>query len=87
VSDLLRAIGEEAYREPDLRRLLLDSPAVMGVQSIDVGHFQIRLVARTLPGKQFDVGRILRARITAGFLREGINLAAGLETAQPPGAG
>jgi moderate conductance mechanosensitive channel len=87
VSDLLRAIGEEAYREPDLRRLLLDSPAVMGVQSIDVGHFQVRLVARTLPGKQFDVGRILRARITAGFLREGINLAAGLETARPPGAG
>jgi moderate conductance mechanosensitive channel len=87
VSDLLRAIGEEAYREPDLRRLLLDSPAVMGVQSIDVGHFQVRLFARTLPGKQFDVGRILRARITAGFLREGINLAAGLETAQPPGAG
>jgi small conductance mechanosensitive channel len=87
VSDLLRAIGQEAYREPDLRRLLLDSPAVMGVQSIDVGHFQVRLVARTLPGKQFDVGRILRARITAGFLREGINLAAGLETAQPPGAG
>ena len=87
VSDLLRAIGQEAYREPDLRRLLLDSPAVMGVQSIDVGHFQVRLVARTLPGKQFDVGRILRARITAGFRREGINLAAGLETAQPPGAG
>jgi small conductance mechanosensitive channel len=31
----------------------------MGVQSIDVSHFQVRLVARTLPGKQFDVGRML----------------------------
>jgi moderate conductance mechanosensitive channel len=85
VSDLLRRIGEEAYQEPDLRQLLLDPPAVMGVQSIDVDHFQVRLVARTLPGKQFDVGRILRARIAAGLRREGINLPAGLDTAEPTG--
>ncbi len=85
VSDLLRLVGEEAYKEPDLRQLLLDPPAVMGVQSIDVDHFQVRLVARTLPGKQFDVGRTLRARIAAGLLREGIHLPAGLDTAEPIG--
>ena len=85
VSDLLRLIGEDAYQEPDLRRLLLDAPAVMGVQSIDVDNFQVRLVARTLPGKQFDVGRILRARIAAGLRREGIHLPAGLDTATPNG--
>ena len=48
VSDLLRLIGDEAYKEQDVRRLMLDAPAVMGVQSIDVDHFQIRVVARTL---------------------------------------
>jgi moderate conductance mechanosensitive channel len=85
VSDLLRQIGEEAYQEPDLRRLLLDPPAVMGVQSIDVDHFQVRLVARTLPGKQFDVGRILRARIAAGLRREGIHLPTALDTVAPSG--
>lgn len=85
VSDLLRQIGEEAYQEPDLRRLLLDPPAVMGVQSIDVDHFQVRMVARTLPGKQFDVGRILRARIAAGLRREGIHLPTALDTAAPSG--
>jgi small-conductance mechanosensitive channel len=83
VSELLRLIGDEAFREPGLRRLLLDPPAVMGVQGIDLDQFQIRLVARTLPGKQFEVGRILRARITAGFRREGIHLPTGLETAEP----
>src|SRR5271170_6076103 len=82
VSDLLRQIGEEAYKEPELRSLLLDPPAVMGVQSIDVDHFQVRLVARTLPGKQFDVGRMLRIRIAAEFLREGISLPTNLETAR-----
>jgi small conductance mechanosensitive channel len=87
VSDLLRVIGQEAYKEPDLRKLLLDAPAVMGVQSIDVDHFQVRMVARTLPGKQFDVGRILRARIAAGLRREGIHLPTGLDAAEPSGAG
>ena len=87
VSDLLRLIGQEAYTEPDLRQLLLDPPAVMGVQSIDVDYFQVRLVTRTLPGKQFDVGRILRARIAAGLRREGIHLPAGLDTAEPTGSG
>ena len=86
VSDLLRLIGEEAYKEPDLGRLMLDPPAVMGVQSIDVDHFQIRLVTRTLPGKQFDVGRVLRARIAAGLRSEGIHLPVGLDTAEPTGA-
>jgi len=82
VSDLLRKIGDEAYQDEELRSLLLDPPAVMGVQSIDVDHFQVRLVTRTLPGKQFDVGRMLRARIAAGFLREGIILPTNLETAR-----
>jgi moderate conductance mechanosensitive channel len=83
VSELLRLIGADAYKEPEVRSLLLDPPAVMGVQSIDVDRFQIRLVARTLPGKQFDVGRMLRVRISAGLRREGINLPPVLETANP----
>ena len=85
VSDLLRLIGNEAYQEPGVRRLLLDPPAVMGVQSIDLNQFQVRMVARTLPGKQFEVGRILRVRITDGLRREGIRLPADLETAEPAG--
>jgi len=87
VSELLRRIGEDAYADPELSPLLLDPPAVMGVQSIDVTQFQVRVVARTLPGKQFDVGRALRARIAAALLREGINLPPTLEGAEPNGSG
>jgi small conductance mechanosensitive channel len=86
VSELLRQVGDEAYQEPEVHSLLLDPPAVMGVQSIGVDHFQVRMVARTLPGKQFDVGRILRVRITAGLRREGISLPTALETAEPAGS-
>ena len=86
VTDALRVIGDEAYKDPDLRRLLLDPPAVMGVQSINVDEFQVRLVARTLPGKQFDVGSVLRARIAAVFRKEGIRMPSDLEAAEPTGA-
>lgn len=85
VSDLLRMVGARAYEDPELRGLLLDEPAVMGVQSLDVDRFQVRMVARTLPGKQFDVGRMLRVRIAVALRREGITLPTVLETADPPG--
>src|SRR5580658_7210433 len=89
VTDLLRQIGEETYKDPNMRSLLLDAPTVLGVQSLDVDRFQLRMVARTLPGKQFVVEAELRIRIAAGLRREGINLPATLgsgEPAEPAGA-
>ena len=83
VSELLARVGAEAYDDPELHDLLLDPPAVMGVESMDIDQFKIRLVARTMPGKQFQVGRALRVRLTAALLREGINVPAALATAEP----
>ena len=76
VSALLRDIGTELYASAAFRPVLLDAPTVMGVESIGVGTFSIRMVARTLPGQQFIIGRELRTRITAGLGDEGIALAA-----------
>jgi small-conductance mechanosensitive channel len=87
VNEILRKVGEETYEDPELQSLLLDPPSVMGVESIEVDQFEVRLVARTLPGKQFEIGRALRARIAAAFLREGIHLPTGLDTAEPTGTG
>lgn len=81
VTSILREVGDELYAEEDMRPLLLDPPSVMGVESLEVDHFNLRMVARTLPGKQFEVGRALRARITLVFLREGITLHASLNAA------
>jgi small conductance mechanosensitive channel len=79
VSDVLRAVCEDAFRDGTLSRLMLDEPSVMGVESLEVDQFNVRVVARTLPGKQFDVGRALRARITRAMLREGITVAPALD--------
>jgi moderate conductance mechanosensitive channel len=45
---------------------------VMGVESFEVDQVNLRMVARTLPGKQFDVARELRIRIAVAFQREGL---------------
>jgi moderate conductance mechanosensitive channel len=85
VTDVLRRVGEAAYADEQLRRMLLDPPSVMGVEKIEVDTFSVRLVARTLPGKQFEVGRELRARVASAFRSEGIIVAAELDTGRSTG--
>ena len=76
VNEVLREVGREAFRDPALRPLLLDPPSVMGVESLGLDEVNVRMVARTLPGKQFDVGRDLRARVVLAFRREGLGVPA-----------
>ncbi len=85
VSDVLASVGRQAYEDEELHGLMLDPPAVMGVESISIDQFKIRMVARTQPGKQFQVGRALRVRITSALLREGISVPAAVEAAEPTG--
>jgi small conductance mechanosensitive channel len=74
VNEILREVGREAFRDPGLRPLLLDPPSVMGVESLDLDQVNVRMVARTLPGKQFEVGRDLRARVVRAFRTQGLNV-------------
>jgi moderate conductance mechanosensitive channel len=85
VTAILQDVGAAAYTDEDLRPLLLDAPTVMGVESIEVDTLNIRIVARTLPGKQFEVGRRLRARIADALRIAGIVVAPTLNTEDPSG--
>jgi small conductance mechanosensitive channel len=85
VTAILQHVGIEAYADEELRPLLLDEPSVMGVESIEVDQLNIRVVARTLPGKQFDVGRRLRTLIAEALRKEGIIVAPMLDTETPSG--
>ncbi|MFE9580650.1 mechanosensitive ion channel family protein [Nocardia sp. NPDC006044] len=73
VNEILHEVGTRAYEDPRLKPLLLDEPTVMGVEDLTVDQMNIRMVARTLPGKQFEVGRELRVRVAAALRREGIS--------------
>jgi small-conductance mechanosensitive channel len=72
VDELLHGVSEAAMADESLRKLLLDAPQVMGVESIEVDTVNLRMVARTLPGKQFEVGRRLRLLVVAALIRAGI---------------
>jgi small conductance mechanosensitive channel len=85
VREILHQVGQDACDDENLGPLLLDSPSVVGVERLELDTLHVRIVARTLPGKQFDVGRELRARVAAAFQAAGIHVAAGLDTAEPVG--
>ncbi|CAM2787452.1 mechanosensitive ion channel family protein [Skermania piniformis] len=72
VNEVLQEVCAKAYQDRRIRPLLLDEPSVMGVESLEVDQVNIRVVARTLPGKQFEVRRELRARIVAALRRDGL---------------
>jgi small conductance mechanosensitive channel len=74
VNEILRDVGRDAFRDPGLRPLLLDPPSVMGVESLGLEQVNVRMVARTLPGKQFEVGRDLRARVVLAFRDQGLSV-------------
>jgi small-conductance mechanosensitive channel len=86
VSETLARVGEQAYTS-DLRELLLDEPTVMGIESLQREQLSIRVVARTLPGKQFEVGRRLRRLIATGLQDQGVVVAPHLDTASASGHG
>jgi len=81
-NDLLREVGLAAYDDEELRPLMFDAPTVMGIESFEVGQVNLRMVARTLPGKQFDVARQLRIRVAEAFQHQG--LVGAPETATAP---
>ena len=72
VNELLHGVAEPRRRTRPSSDLLLDKPQLMGVESIELDTVNLRMVARTLPGKQFEVGRRLRHAGGGGLTRAGI---------------
>jgi small-conductance mechanosensitive channel len=79
VNEVLRNVSTTAAREDGLPALLLDEPQLMGVESIEKDTIKLRMVARTLPGKQFEVGRRLRSLVVSALMRAGV-ATSGVET-------
>jgi small conductance mechanosensitive channel len=84
-TEVLQRVGQDVYADDRLRKMLLDEPTVMGVERIEVDAFSLRMVARTLPGMQFDVGREIRARVASAFRTEGTIVNAELDTGHATG--
>ena len=87
VSEVLRQECDRALDNPVLGQLLLDAPTLMGVESIQVDTVTLRMVARTLPGKQFEAGRQLRVLVIRALARAGIVTAADAKVGVVDGPG
>ena len=74
VMDVLKDLLAEFYADPEWRALLLEEPTVPGVDNFADSAVIIRIMAKTLPLKQWDVAREMRRRIKNRFDREGIEI-------------
>ena len=72
--EVLSAVCREIVDDELVGEYILDEPTVMGVQSIRLEQTIVRLLARTKPGLQWEVGRRMRAVILRRFRDEGIVL-------------
>jgi small conductance mechanosensitive channel len=72
-TEALRAMGQEIVQHERWAALLLEPPMVMGVEAIDQDKVLLRVSARTLPARQFEVGRELRRRSLLALQQAGIS--------------
>lgn len=74
VRKVLLAVAVELAAEPPWDELILDEPAVWGVQALTNEAVTIRLVVKTAPGKQSEISREIRERVKKAFDNAGISV-------------
>ena len=75
VAAIARRVGEELQADPAFRPNILAPVEVMGVDAFLDSKITIKLRIKTLPQKQWDVGRELRRRLLLALDDDGIPLA------------
>ena len=77
---LMECAAGSMWKERRWRKLMLEKPEVWGVQDISASQIVMRVVAKTLPLRQWEVGRELRERVLSAID------AAAVEQARPTAA-
>lgn len=71
----LRNLAAEFYADPQWSHLLLDPPEVLGIEELGESSVRLRMTAKTLPLKQWEVARELRRLIKKRLDAQGISFA------------
>lgn len=71
---LLTQIGKELAGEEPYQSAILESPQILGVERFGESQLVIRMIVKTMPLKQWEVGRELRRRIKNRFDEKGIQI-------------
>lgn len=78
-SDIAAAetIIEDVIKElPDKYEEIVETPAIHGIQSLEMSHYIIRVIAVTLPVYQWAGARIIRKEVKERLYKEGIEIPA-----------
>ena len=76
ISNLVRDVGAELQSDAKLRPYILEPVEVLGVESFTDAAITLRFRMKTLPIKQWEVGREFRRRLKIRLDREGIEIPA-----------
>jgi len=74
VIDLLSQIGKELEMEEPYKSAILEPLQILGVERFQESELVIRMMVKTAPLKQWEVGRELRRRIKNRFDEKGIQI-------------
>jgi moderate conductance mechanosensitive channel len=72
--DVIKRTIVDQWRDERWQDVILEEPQVWGVENLGADGVTIRIVVKTLPSKQWEVARHLRARIKAAFDQAGIEI-------------
>ena len=73
VRQTMKETAERMWAEPRWRDVIMEEPEVWGVESVTSDAIVMRLVARTLPLRQWEVARELRERLKSALDAASVN--------------
>lgn len=71
---IMRAVGEELYKDEALGQYILETPRVLGVERFEDSSIIIRMLVKTAPLERMEVARELRRRLKIKFDQEGVEI-------------
>jgi small-conductance mechanosensitive channel len=74
IVEVVRDVARELMQDPGFAALILEPLEVLGVDAFKASEVTLRFRIKTLPTRQWDVGRELRRRIKHAFDAKGIQL-------------
>jgi moderate conductance mechanosensitive channel len=73
VQSVANAVGEALAKDPEYAAMILAAPQYLRIDNIDMmGGVAVQVNGTVVPGRQWDVAGVLRARLLEAFQREGI---------------
>jgi moderate conductance mechanosensitive channel len=74
VAEILRDVGENLRKDPRFGPFILEPLEILGLDAFGDWSMQMKLRIKTVPLKQWEVGRELRKRIRKALQQNGVNV-------------